>query len=87
MVDPMVWFFTRNQQSLAVETRYDKATDEFVGIVTGLGGPAVTKRFSTPEAFRTWLAALERDLVADRWTPDGRPHILPDGWRETPWVL
>ena len=84
---PMVWFYTRNQQSLALETRYDNATAEFVGILVGLGGPAITKRFSTPEAFRDWIEALERDLVADRWTPEGTPHILPDGWRDKPWSL
>jgi hypothetical protein len=83
----MVWFYTRNKQSLTLETRYDNETHEYVGILTGLGGPAITKRFPTPEAFREWLEVLQRDLAADQWTPDGLPHILPDGWRDRPWSL
>ena len=26
------------------------------------------------------LVSLERHLEADRWTPKGPAHILPDGW-------
>ena len=85
--DWMVWFYTRNQQSLTVETRYDNSTNEFVGILTGLAGPRITKRFSTAEAFREWLESLERQLADQKWKADGEPHILPDGWRDKPWAL
>lgn len=83
----MVWFYTRNQQSLTLETRYDNVTHEYVGILTGLAGPPVTKRFSSADAFRDWLETLDRDLGAQNWKPDGTPHILPDGWRDKPWSL
>ena len=85
-VEQMVWFKMRNQQTLTLETRYDNATNEYVGILTGLGGPPVTKRFATPYAFREWLETLEHDLAKERWTPDGA-HVLPDGWRDKPWSL
>jgi len=81
----MVWFFSRNQRSLSIETRYDNETHEFVAIVTGLAGPTITKRFSTPEAFGEWLLMMEGELAREHWTPDGPPHILPDGWRDRPW--
>lgn len=83
----MVWFYTRNQQSLTLETRYDNATDEYIGILTGLAGPPVTKRFANADTFRDWLESLERDLAAQQWKADGAPHILPDGWRDKPWSL
>ncbi len=83
----MVWFYTRRRQSITLETRYDNATHEYVGILTGIGGPPMTKRFSTPESFTEWIVSLERDLLAEDWTPDGPPHVLPDGWRDNPWRL
>ena len=83
----MVWFYTRNQQSLTLETRYDNMADEFVGILTGLAGPPITKRFRTADAFRVWIEGLERDLGEQQWKADGPPHILPDGWRDKPWAL
>jgi len=83
----MIWFFSRDKRSLTIETRYDNVTHEFVAIVTGLAGPTITKRFPTPDAFREWLLGMEHELTADHWTPDGPPHILPDGWRDTPWKL
>ena len=83
----MVWFYTRNQQSLTLETRFDNATNEFVGILTGLTASPVTKRFSTVEGFRNWIEAMERDLAEQQWKADGAPHVLPDGWRDKPWSL
>jgi hypothetical protein len=81
----MVWFYIRNHQSLAIETRYDNSSSEFVGTVRNPGGPSVTKRFSTAAAFREWLQTVDRDLVTDQWAPDGTPRILQDGWRDKPW--
>jgi hypothetical protein len=83
----MVWFYTRNTEKLTVEFRYDNVTDEFVATVTGLAGPPMTKRFPSPAAFREWIAHLEEDLAAGKWKTDGPPHVLPDGWRDRPWIL
>jgi len=83
----MVWFYTRDKQSLTLETRYDNATHEYVVVVTGLAGSPVTKRFTSSDAFHEWLVTLENDLAAEKWTSDGPPHILPDGWRDKPWAL
>ena len=84
--DEMVWFYTRKHESLTVETRYDNDTHEYVGILTGLTGGLITKRFATPDAFREWLETLERDLAEQQWRSDGM-HVLPDGWRDKPWSL
>ena len=83
----MVWFYTRHQQSLTLETRYDNATREYVAVLTGLGGAPITKRFTRPEAFQEWIDKMEAELTAGQWTANGPPHILPDGWRDKPWSL
>jgi hypothetical protein len=83
----VVWFYTRDTQTLTLETRYDNATHEFVGILTDLAGPPITKRFATPESFREWIVWIERDLATRNWKSDGPPHILPDGWADRPWSL
>jgi len=76
----MVWFYTRERQSLSLETRYDNDTQEYVATIVGAAGVPETSRFSDADAFRAWLLALERELTAQQWAPDGAPHILPDGW-------
>lgn len=76
----MLWFYTRDQQSLTVETRYDNETGEYVAIVIGATGHPMTQRFSSAPDFRAWLVNLEQDLTAQNWKADGTPHVLSDGW-------
>ena len=76
----MLWFFTRDRDSIQLETRYDNDALEYVGTVTYPDGHQDSRRFATAEAFTQWLTTLEGRLAADRWTPDGAPLILPDGW-------
>jgi hypothetical protein len=80
----MLWFYTRDQESLTVETRFDNDTQEYVATITDHGGQGQTKRFATAVSYREWLLNLERDLARQQWTPDGAPHILPDGWPDKP---
>ena len=80
----MLWFYTRGTESLIVETRYDNDTLEYVATISDHGKPEETKRFSTAVEYREWLVSLERDLADQRWTRDGTPHILPDGWPDKP---
>jgi len=76
----MLWFYTRDEQSLRLETRYDNDTQEYVAIVLRAGGQPETKRFTTGDAFHAWLRSLEQTLTAEHWASDGSPHILLDGW-------
>ena len=82
--NPMVWFYKRDHVSLSVETRYDNETAEYVAIVVRPDGRRQTERFLTREAFREGLMALEQQLQQEQWTPDGPPHVLPDGWPHKP---
>ena len=76
----MLWFYSRNKEALTVETRYDNDRGEYVVIiVSGVGQPK-TERYATNGAFRARLQQMEQELAAQQWTPDGQPHVLPDGW-------
>jgi len=76
----MIWFYTRDEDSLRLETRYDNDTLEYVGIITRLDGTRDVRRFATVDTFREWLVALEEDLRAQHWASSAEPQILPDGW-------
>ncbi|HUK32752.1 MAG TPA: hypothetical protein VLV86_02510 [Vicinamibacterales bacterium] len=76
----MIWFYTRDQQSLTLETRYDNDTSEYVAVVVNANGQPETKRFTTLDEFRAWLLSFENDLMSEQWTSDGPPHFLADGW-------
>jgi hypothetical protein len=76
----MLWFYTRDRQSLALETRYDNETLEYLSVLTHPDGRKETKRFSTAKAFRDWLVTLDRKLTARRWAQNGPPQIVFDGW-------
>ena len=76
----MLWFFTRDRDSMHLETRYDNDALEYVGTLTYPDGHQDTRRFATADAFTAWLATVEQRLAADRWAPDGAPLFLADGW-------
>ena len=76
----MIWFYTRDQESLRLETRYDNDTLEYVGVVSHPDGRQETERFGTLEAFQEWLVLFEGELHAHRWTSRSPPQILPEGW-------
>jgi len=76
----MIWFYTRDRDSLRLETRYDNDALEYVGILTRPDGTRDVKRFATVETFREWLVTLEAELNAQRWTSSAEPQVLPDGW-------
>ena len=76
----MLWFYSRDRESLRLETRYDNDTLEYVGTVSYPDGRQIHKRFADAERFREWLVTIEQSLAAENWNADGAPHILPDGW-------
>lgn len=72
----MLWFFERENQSLRLETRYDNETAEFVVMVQWPDGREQTERFTELETCRSWLAAFDNAVEAERWKPNGplRPY-------------
>lgn len=77
----MVWLYERKDGSLRVETRFDAATGEYVLEVTWPGRAPESERFTSLDAFRSRVLALEEQLDAARWKQVGSPEILPHGWR------
>ena len=73
----MVWCYTRGNRELQVDMRYDEDTSEFVVRISAEEYPEVG-RYKTPDAFTAYLAALERQLLADGWRNAGPPLFLPD---------
>ena len=80
----MLWFYTRDGESLSLETRYDNQTLEYVSILIHPDGHRETERFRTAKSFREWLVTLDQKLTSRQWAQNGPPHILPDGWPDKP---
>lgn len=79
----MLWFYSRDRETLHLETRYDNQTREYVAIVIYPDGHREATRCATAKALQAWLLAFEEGLAADRWSQDGGPLILRDGWPTT----
>ena len=75
----MLWFFTRRDQALQIETRYDNNAAEYVGIIRHPGGEEEVRRFKDAGAYGDWLGAFEARLKKDQWRRGG-VKILLDGW-------
>ena len=76
----MIWFFSRKNQHIRLETRYDNDTSEFVVAIERPDGRRETERFSDLVAYRKRLVALEEQCEAEHWTPSGLPLIVPEGF-------
>lgn len=76
----MLWTFTRERESIKIETRFDNETKEYVLIFyRDDGGPQI-ERFADAFVLRDKLAALEEELEAQRWRFNG-VVVLRDGWK------
>jgi hypothetical protein len=65
------WFFKRNDESLRLETRYNKASGEFLLVVHRMDGSQHVERFVDAMTFQARLETLETQLRADHWTRTG----------------
>ncbi|HUK35327.1 MAG TPA: hypothetical protein VLV86_15530 [Vicinamibacterales bacterium] len=76
----MVWFFRRNRERLQMDTFYDNNTAEFVLRLSYPDGRRDVERFTSLARFREGIQTAEQRLSADRWTQEGEPVIIPDGF-------
>lgn len=76
----MVWFYTRDQEKLTAETRFDNDTQDYVLVLNWPDGRQATERFSTVEAFQERLNRLRQELESEKWSQSGPPVLLADGW-------
>ena len=78
-LQPMVWFYTRADDRVRLETRLD-ATNEYVVQVEWPDRPLVIERFPEASAFDVRVRAIEQQLEGERWELVG-DEVLPHGWR------
>jgi len=80
----MIWFWTRGEEEMRLETRYDNEKSEFVIILHHASGHDVVERFTDIEAFHSRVVMLERHYQSQRWTQSRGPIFLPDGFPKEP---
>jgi hypothetical protein len=76
----MLWIYRRGSDSLRVQTRFDKGTEEYVLVTYREDGTEREERFNDPDAFQTRLATFEAQLGRERWQSDC-VRLLSDGWK------
>jgi hypothetical protein len=75
----MVWFWTKDSNTLRLETRYDNDARVYVALLRWADGREETERFEDSMSFQRRLEELEAYLQSEHWTRTG-PALLPDGW-------
>ena len=78
----MIWFFSREESLLRIETRYDNDSAEYVLVVHWPDGIRQTERFRDEAGFRSRLVELQAVIDEAGWLSSGAPHITGDGWRD-----
>lgn len=76
----MVWFFTRHRERVQLDTFYDNNTAEFVLRLFHPDGSQEVERFASLAQFREGIERTEQRLLAERWTQDGEPIFIPEGF-------
>jgi hypothetical protein len=79
----MLWFYSQDQLTIRIETRYDNRTAEYVLVVHWSADQRQEERFATEVLFRERLLEVEKHVDAEGWKKDGPPMILRDGWPDT----
>jgi hypothetical protein len=76
----VLWFYSRQEEALRVETRYDNNALEFVLVVHWPDGRQQEERFTNGSSFRERLVELETRLAAEQWVTGGPPVFFASGW-------
>lgn len=79
----MLWFFQRGDEYLRIETTHNRNSGAYALTVYRADGTQEMEMFVDQAAFESRLEALERQLVADHWTPKGSA-LLPTRSPERP---
>jgi hypothetical protein len=80
----MIWFWSREDEKLRLEMRYDSDLSEFVVVVEHPDGRRGTERFDNMDAFRARLVELEESLEAQDWKQSGIPQLVPEWFPRRP---
>jgi len=77
----MIWFFSRDDNDLRIETRYDNESADYVLVVHWPDGRSQTERFSVESQFRSRVVEFQKYIEDEGWASSGPPEIIRDGWR------
>jgi len=72
--------FERDDQSVQLETRYDRHSAEFVVVVRYSNGKEHSERFTDGTGLGRWLEGFEQNLGVQRWVERRLPFVLPYRW-------
>jgi hypothetical protein len=76
----MIWFFSRDDEGLRIETRFDNEAEDYVVVAHWPDGRSQTERFRLESEFRSRVRDLQRDIEDDGWASTGSPQFLLEGW-------
>jgi hypothetical protein len=76
----MIWFFSRDDEGLRIETRYDNEAEDYVVVVHWPDGRSQTERFRVESQFRTRVLELQTYIDDEGWVSARSPELLLDGW-------
>jgi len=79
MREPVIWFWSRTNERLQLETRFDNDAKEYILTVRYPDDRREFERFPDMVSFRHRLNSLERQLEADNWVQVGRPSVDSEG--------
>jgi hypothetical protein len=77
----MIWLFSRGDEAVRIETRYDNQSQEYILDIAWMDRPATAERFQDLAQFKARVLVVEDQLSTEHWTQVGGPEILPHGWR------
>ena len=76
----MIWFYSRDDQRIRLEMRYDNDTGEFLVVISHPDGRHETERFADLSGFSKSVVALEQLLKDEHWSQSGPPLLVPEGF-------
>jgi hypothetical protein len=77
----MIWFFSRDDEGLRIETRYDNQAEDYVVVVHWPDGRSQTERFPVESQFRSRVLELQKYIDDEGWVSARSPELILDGWR------
>ena len=72
----MIWFFSRDDKDLRIETRYDNEAADYVLVVHWPDGRSQSERFSVESQFRSRVVEFQKYIEDEGWASSGSPEIF-----------
>jgi hypothetical protein len=77
----VIWFFQRAGAEMRVVTRFDQTAGDYVVELEWPDRDKAIERYVDYEAFNQRVQRLQTELLESRWSQNGQPAFISDGWR------